>query len=311
MTNSVALCEIIEEYGLKVLTEDVDIKSKMIYNSEINRPALQLAGFYDYFDEDRIQLVGKVETAYLLKITPRQRRDTLERLFKRKLPAVIICRGIEPFPEMLKNANENGVPVLQSDESTANFMAEIMRWLHDKLAEKIMTHGVLVDIYGEGVLIMGESGIGKSEAALELIQRGHRLVADDSIIIKRVSSETLIGSCPEVIQNFVELRGIGIVDVRQLFGVQSIKATQAIDLVIKLESWDSSKFYDRLGMTEEYAEILGNKIVCNHIPIRPGRNIAIICESAAINNRQKKMGYNAAHVLSARVLENMNKKNND
>jgi HPr kinase/phosphorylase len=244
----------------------------------------------------------------LQKITPEARDATLKRLFARKLPAVIVCRGIDPCPEMIKHATENDVPVLQSHESTANFMAEIMRWLHVRLAEQIMIHGVLVDIYGEGLLIMGESGIGKSEAALELIQRGHRLVADDSVIIKRVSSETLIGSCPDVIQNFVELRGIGIIDVRQLFGVQSIKATQSIDLVIKLEFWDGNKIYDRLGMTDEHTEILGNKIVCHHIPIRPGRNIAIICESAAINHRQKKMGYNAARVLSERVAENMSRK---
>ena len=299
--------QIIDEYQLRVLTSNVDIARRTILHPEVNRPALQLAGFYDYFDSDRLQLMGMVEQAYLEKLTEDARRETFDRLFKHKIPCLVICRGIEPFPEMLNSANENDVPVLQYDDSTTEFMSEIIRWLRVQLAECITMHGVLVDIYGEGVLIVGESGIGKSETALELIQRGHRLVADDAVEIKRASRQTLIGSSPEVIRHYIELRGIGIVDVRQLFGVQSIKVTQSIDLVIKLETWDNHKEYDRLGLEDEYIEILGNNVVCHAIPIRPGRNLAIICESAAINHRQKKMGYNAAEQLNERVMANMNK----
>jgi HPr kinase/phosphorylase len=218
---------------------------------------------------------------------------------------IIICRGLAPFPEMLEYADEFQVPLLGSPDSTTDFMGEAIRWLKVHLAPRITLHGVLVDIYGEGVLIMGESGIGKSETALELIKRGHRFVADDAVEVKRVSHQTLIGSCPELIRYFIELRGIGIIDVKQMFGVESIKATQSIDLIIKLELWDKKKKYDRLGLREEFLDILGNNVVCHSIPIRPGRNLAIICESAAINHRQKKMGYNAAKILNERVISNM------
>ncbi len=309
--NSVKLQNIIDEYKLTVLTKKADVSDKTIYHPEVNRPALQLAGFYDYFDEDRLQLIGMVEYTYLSKMDNESRLATLRKLFSYKLPGLVICRGMEAFDGMIEIAEENNVPILQSDKSTTDFIGEVLRWLKVELAPCITLHGVLVDIYGVGVLIMGESGIGKSETALELIHRGHRLVADDAVEIKRVSQQTLIGSCPAVIRYFIELRGIGIIDVQQMFGVESIKATQTIDLVIKMEIWDKNKEYERLGLTEEYTEILGNNVVCHSIPIRPGRNLAIICESAAINHRQKKMGYNAAEVLNNRILENMSKKKNE
>ncbi|MDR1532664.1 MAG: HPr(Ser) kinase/phosphatase [Clostridiales bacterium] len=297
---SVTLAEIIAEFKLVTLTSGADTPEGVITHTDINRPALQLAGFYDYFDSARVQVIGMVEYSYLQKLDQLSRSQTLEKLFQHKIPCMVICRGLKPFPEMLLFGDRYGVPVLSSDWNTAEFMAESIRWLKVQLAPRVTIHGVLVDVYGEGILILGESGIGKSETALELVKRGHRLVADDAVEIKRVSNQTLIGSCPELIRYFIELRGIGIIDVRKMFGVQAIKVTQSIDLVIKLELWDSSRQYDRLGLKEEYMELLGNVVVMNAIPIRPGRNTAIICESAAINHRQKKMGYNAAQALMER-----------
>lgn len=307
---SVELKDIIEKFQLINLTPEISFEHIKITHSDINRPALQLAGFYDYFDSERVQVIGKVEHTYLSKMEVSFRNQVLEALFCFKIPCLILCRELDPFPEMLFYARKNGVPILQSAETTSSFMAELIRWLRVELAPRISVHGVLVDIYGEGILIMGESGIGKSETALELIKRGHRLVADDVVEIKRVSAQTLLGSSPEVIRHFIELRGIGIIDVKELFGVESVKDQQTIDLVIKLELWDPSKEYDRLGLNEEYMEILGNRVVCHSLPIRPGRNLAIIAESAAINHRQKQMGYNAAQELNDRVMGNIQKKRN-
>ncbi len=305
--SSVSVAELVKEYKLKNLTPTVDLADKNINYAEINRPALQLSGFFDYFDSDRLQIIGLVEYTFITKMSPEFRNEILKKIFNYKIPCIVFCRNLEPLPEMLMYANENNVPILQTEESTTDFMGEIIRWLKVQLAPSIVMHGVFVDIYGEGVLIMGESGIGKSETALELVKRGHRLVADDAVEVKRVSQQTLIGSCPEVIRYFIELRGIGIIDIREMFGVQSVMATQSIDLVIKLETWDNKKEYDRIGLNEEYMDILGNSVVCHAIPIRPGRNLAIICESAAINHRQKKMGYNAAEELNKRILGQMNK----
>jgi HPr kinase/phosphorylase len=295
----------ISEFNLVMLAEKVGVSGKQMTHAEINRPALQLAGFYEYFDADRLQIIGLVEYTYLQKMEQSLRCETLRKIFAHKVACIVLCRSLAPFPEMVSLAEEFDVPLLGSPDSTTDFMGEVIRWLKVHLAPRITLHGVLVDIYGEGVLIMGESGIGKSETALELIKRGHRFVADDAVEVKRVSHQTLIGSCPEIIRYFIELRGIGIIDVRQMFGVESIKATQSIDLVIKLELWDKKKKYDRMGLREEFMDILGNNVVCHAIPIRPGRNLAIICESAAINHRQKKMGYNAAQILNDRVMENM------
>ena len=305
--NAVPINVLIEEFTLTNFTPEVDISDKVIEHAEINRPALQFAGFYEYFDSHRLQIVGLVEYAYLNKLEESVRKERIKEMFDSGIPCLVLCRGLEPFPEMLVFAINKDIPVLGYNASTTEFMGEIIKWLKVWLAPQVTLHGVLIDIYGEGVLIMGESGIGKSEAALELIKRGHRLVADDAVEVKKVSAQTLIGTCPEVIRYFIELRGIGIIDVRQMFGVESVKETQNIDVVIKLEIWDDKKEYDRLGLTEDYIEILGNKVICHSIPIRPGRNLAIICESAAVNHRQKKMGYNAAKVLNERVVENINR----
>ena len=234
--------------------------------------------------------------------------EAFERFVASKIPCVIFSTKTEPDEDMINLAIKYDVPIFVTDQTTSTFMAEIIRWLNVELAPCISIHGVLVDVYGEGVLIMGESGIGKSEAALELIKRGHRLVSDDVVEIRRVSDATLVGSAPDITRHFIELRGIGIIDVKTLFGVESVKDTQSIDLVIKLEEWDKDKEYDRLGLEEEYTEFLGNRVVCHSLPIRPGRNLAVIVESAAVNHRQKKMGYNAAQELYRRVQENMSKK---
>lgn len=301
----VPLEAMVKEFDLQQLTPCVDISKIEIRHPEVNRPALQLTGFYHHFDSDRVQIIGMVEYAYLEKIGETERDRTFSKLFKCKLPCLVLTRGLKPFPELLIHAEINEIPIFSCDTSTSEFIAEVIRWLKVKLAPTVTLHGVLVDIYGEGVIIMGESGIGKSEAGLELIRRGHRLVADDAVEIRRVSASTLIGTCPNVIQYFIELRGVGIINIKQMFGVEAVKATQNIDLILKLENWDEKKAYDRLGLEEEYMEILGNKVICHSIPIRPGRNIAIICEAAAVNHRQKKMGYNAAKVLNERVLNNM------
>ena len=244
-----------------------------------------------------------------MKAMPQERQQEIYRKFLSfDIPAIVFCRDLEPDDLFKQIAMENEIPLLKTQKATSAFTAEIIKWLNVRLAPCISVHGVLVDIYGEGVLITGESGIGKSEAALELIKRGHRLVTDDAVEIRRVSEETLVGSAPDITKHFIELRGIGIVDVKTLFGVSSVKDTQNIDLVIRLEDWDKEKEYDRLGLEEEYTEFLGIKVVCHNIPIRPGRNLAIICESAAINHRQKRMGYNAAQELYRRVQESLAKR---
>jgi HPr kinase/phosphorylase len=299
----VPLTTVIAEYKLEILTPAVDVDSKVLKQANINRPALQLAGFFDYFDAERLQIIGMVEHTFLESLHESLRRENLERIFQHKIPAVVVCRGLKTFPEMLEFAKKYDVPILSTDYATTDFIAEIIRWMKVQLAPRTTMHGCLLDVYGVGTLIIGESGIGKSETALELIKRGHRFIADDAVEIRRVSAETLIGSCPENIRYFLELRGIGIIDIMQMFGVQSIKQTQTIELVISLENWDKNKIYDRIGAPEGFTEILGNKVNSHSVPIRPGRSLAIICESAAINHRQKKMGYNAAEVLTERVMK--------
>ena len=302
---SVKLTEIIEKMKLDNLTPEIDISKTKITQPDINRPALQMAGYFEHYEATRLQMIGYVEYTYMLSLEPKRQAEIYEKLLSYPIPAIIFCRELMPDDNFLAKAKEKGVPLLMTKKATSAFTAELIRWLNVKLAPCITVHGVLVDVYGEGVLITGESGIGKSEAALELIKRGHRLVTDDVVEIRKVSDETLIGTAPAVTKHFIELRGIGIVDVKTLFGVSSVKETQSIDLVIKLEDWDRDKEYDRLGLKEEYIEYLGNKVVCHNIPIRPGRNLAIICESAAVNHRQKKMGYNAAQVLYERVQANL------
>ena len=305
---SVALTKLIEKMKLENCTPDVDTNQIQITQTDVNRPALQLAGFFAHFDSNRIQVIGYVEHTYMSKMSEDQGVEVLSKIFEYKIPCIVFCRGLEVNPAFIELAQKYNIPILRTGRSTSSFMAEVIRWLNVELAPMISIHGVLVDVYGEGVMIMGESGIGKSEAALELIKRGHRLVSDDVVEIRKVSDDTLIGSAPDVTRHFIELRGIGVIDVKTLFGVESVKNTQSIDLVIKLEEWNKSAEYDRLGLEEQYTEFLGNKVVCHSIPIRPGRNLAIICESAAVNYRQKKMGYNAARELYNRVTSNLMKK---
>ena len=308
---SIKLEQIIEKMKLINLTPELDLSKIKIKQPDINRPALQLAGYFEHFEATRLQIIGFVEYTYMGSLPQERQREIYTRLLSCEIPAFVFCRELRPKELFMEIAMEYKVPLLMTKKATSAFMAEIIRWLNVKLAPCISVHGVLVDIYGEGVLITGESGIGKSEAALELIQRGHRLVADDAVEIRKVSDDTLVGSAPDITKHFIELRGIGIVDVKTLFGVSNVKDTQNIDLVICLEDWDKEKEYDRLGLEEEYTEYLGNKVVCHNIPIRPGRNLAIICESAAINHRQKKMGYNAAQELYRRVQESLAKRRDE
>nr|WP_330369752.1 HPr(Ser) kinase/phosphatase [Butyrivibrio sp. FCS014] len=269
--SSVSLKTIIEKMKLENLTPEIDVKKIRITQPDINRPALQLAGYFEHFEASRLQVIGFVEYTYMESFPQDKKEDMYREFLSFDIPGVVFCRELAPDPTFIKIAVEEKVPVFITKKSTSAFMAEIIRWLNVKLAPCISIHGVLVDVYGVGVLITGESGIGKSETAIELIKRGHRLVSDDVVEIRRVSDETLIGSAPDITKHFIEMRGVGIIDVKTLYGVSSVKETQNIDLVIKLEDWDKDKEYDRLGLEEEYTEYLGNKVVCHRIPIRPGR----------------------------------------
>ena len=302
---SVKMEKVVEKFKLENLTPDIDIKSIKISMPDVNRPALQMAGYFEHFDSSRLQVIGFVEYTYMEGISEEQKRVVYDKLMSYDIPCVVFCRELQPDPIFLEIAHKYNRPVFSTKKNTSVFMAEAIRWLNVKLAPCISVHGVLVDVYGEGVLITGESGIGKSEAALELVKRGHRLVTDDAVEIRKVSDETLVGSAPDVTKHLIELRGIGIVDVKALFGAASVKDTQSIDMVIRLEDWDKDKEYDRLGLEEEYTEYLGNKVVCYTLPIRPGRNLAVICETAAVNHRQKKMGYDAAQELYTRVQNSL------
>lgn len=304
---SVSIQRLIEKFELTNLTPQVDITDIKIHQPDINRPALQLAGYFEHFEETRLQIIGFVEYSYMENMTKKKKEEVYPKVVSEKTPCIIFCRGLNPDKYFLECAIKNNVPLLSTNKPTSTFMAESIRWLNVKLAPCISVHGVLVDVYGEGVLITGESGIGKSEAALELIKRGHRLVSDDVVEIRKVSDDTLVGSAPDITRHFIELRGIGIIDVKTLYGVSSVMDTTNINLVIRLEDWDKEKKYDRLGLEESYTEYLGNKVVCHNIPIRPGRNLAVICESAAVNHRQKKMGYNAAQELYQRVQNSLSK----
>lgn len=306
--STVKLQKVVEKMNLKNLTPEVDYTEREITIPDVNRPALQLAGYFDHFDYKRIQIVGYVEYTYLQTIPDERKVELYEKLLSYGVPCLVFTTDTEPDENLKRIAERTQTPIFGTSKKTSAFQAELIRWLNVELAPCISIHGVLVDVYGVGVLIMGESGIGKSEAALELVKRGHRLVTDDVVEIRKVSDDTLVGSAPGITKNLIELRGIGIVDVKMLFGVQSVKETQTIDLVITLEEWDKEREYDRLGLEENYTEFLGNKIVCHSIPIRPGRNLAIIVESASVNHRQKQMGYNAAEELYRRVQKNLTRK---
>lgn len=307
----VALIRLIEKMKLENLTPETEVKGIRITKPDINRPAMQLTGYFEHFDETRLEIIGFVEYSYMESLSEDRKREIYEEFLSHDIPAIVFCRDLKPDPTFREAAARHRIPLLATKKTTSEFMAEVIRWLNVQLAPCISVHGVLVDVFGEGVLLTGESGIGKSEAALELVKRGHRLVTDDVVELRKVSDDTLVGSAPDVTKNLIELRGIGIVDVKALFGASAVKETQSVDLVIRLEEWDKDKEYDRLGLEENYTEYLGNKIICYNIPIRPGRNLAVICESAAVNHRQKKMGYNAAQELYTRVQRSLARKRDE
>lgn len=298
---NVSLQKIIDEFKLETIYIHKDANELLIEENDVNRPGLQLMGFYEYFNPERIQIIGKMEYAYLSTIDEKTRYERLQRLFSQKLPALIITRELPYFAEMLELSKLYEVPLLRSKESTSNFMSGLIAFLNLNLAPRITRHGVLIEIYGEGVFITGESGVGKSETAIELVKRGHRLVADDAVEIRKVSNISLVGSSPDNIRHFLELRGIGIINARRLFGIGAVKMTEKLDLVVELEQWNPEKIYDRMGVDTEYVSLLGVKVPLLNIPVKPGRNLAVILEVAAMNNRQKKMGYNAAQELLNRL----------
>ena len=299
------LTKIIEEFELEKIYEPKDLESMMVDNTDVNRPGLQMVGFFDYFDNNRIQIMGKVEFTYLEQLHVEERAKKIEMLMSQRIPALIITRGLQIFPEMLELAEKYNVPLLRSETGTSAFMSALIAFLNVQLAPRRTRHGVLVEVYGEGIRILGESGVGKSETAIELVKRGHRLVADDAVEINRVSDKTLVGSSPEIIRHFVELRGIGIIDVKEIFGIGAVKDTESIDMIIHLEPWEDGKQYDRLGMVDEFTNIMGINVPSLTIPVKLGRNLAVIVEVAAMNNRQKRMGYNAAVELNNRLMNQM------
>ena len=278
-------------------------KEVLIDTADLNRPGLQITGFFDYFDPSRIQVFGMVENTYLAGLSSEVRYNRLKRLFEKQISAVILTRNSNASAEMLKLAEEFETPMLRTSQPTSSFTSSLNAYLNVELAPRITRHGVLVEVYGQGVLILGESGVGKSETAVELIKRGHRLVADDAVEIKKVSSKSLIGVSPDIIRHFIEIRGIGIVDVKNIFGMGAVKESEKIDMIIHLEAWEKGKQYDRLGLVDEYTNILGLDIPSLTIPVKPGRNLAVIFEVAAMNNRQKRMGYNAAEELNRRITD--------
>ena len=299
---SVDLQKVIREMKLDKLYYPKDKKIEIV-TADLNRPGLQITGFFDYFDNKRIQVFGMVENTYLSGLTSEERYNSLKRLFEKDISAVILTRSGNASAEMLRLAEEFETPVLRTAQPTSAFTSTLNPYLNVELAPCITRHGVLVELYGQGVLILGESGVGKSETAVELINRGHRLIADDAVEIKKVSSKSLVGFSPDIIRHFIELRGIGIVDVKNIFGMGAVKESEKIDLIIHLEAWEKGKQYDRLGLVDEYTNILGLDIPSLTIPVKPGRNLAVIFEVAAMNNRQKRMGYNAAEELNRRITE--------
>ena len=292
----VTLKKIIEDCNLETLFTPRDAEEILVHTMDINRPGMAFGGFFEFFDPDRLQIIGKGEESYLFSLSQEVREKRLRDFVSYAPVAIIIARNLD-IPELKALCEEYEVPLLRSSQGTSELMAAIIAFLNVQLAPRITRHGVFVEVYGEGVLLTGDSGVGKSETAVELLKRGHRLIADDAVEIRRVSAKTLVGSAPENIRHFIELRGIGIVNVRRIFGMGAVKLTEKIDMVIEMEPWDSSKAYDRMGLENDYIDILGNKVPRVTIPVKPGRNLAIVIEIAAMNNRQKKMGYNAAQEL--------------
>ncbi|MGI5987779.1 MAG: HPr(Ser) kinase/phosphatase [Dysosmobacter sp.] len=287
-------------FGLEVLNRGSDYETALLTITDVNRPGLQFHDFYDYFDPRRLQVIGKAEVTYLKSLSDEQRRKCFDDLFLYDIPALVISRGLDCFPECLESAEQHEKTILRTEETTVDFTSHAIEYLNRALAPCVTRHGVLLDIYGEGVMITGDSGVGKSETAIELIMRGHRLVADDAVELRRISNQ-LIGTAPEVIRHYIELRGIGVIDVRQLFGMRTVKTESQLDLIVHLEPWDQTKFYDRLGIEDHFTEIMDVKVPIVTIPVRPGRNLASIVEVAALNNRHRRYGYNAAQELARRV----------
>ncbi len=302
---SVSLSDIQREFKLEILNEPDNMNEIMITNNEINRPSLQIAGFFEYFDNTRMQVIGKVEISYLERMTSDMRMSALDALFREDIPAVVITRDMEPPEEMMHLVKKYNLPFMRTHMSTSRFVSALIAYLNLHLAPRLTMHGVLVEVYGEGILLLGDSGVGKSETAIELVKRGHRLVADDAVEIKRVSDISLVGNAPDIIRHFVELRGIGIIDVKMIFGMGAIKQAEKIDMIINLEQWKEKKQYDRLGLNTEYNNILGVDVPALTVPVKPGRNLAVVVEVAAMNNRQKKLGYNAAEELNKRLMNEM------
>ncbi len=298
---SIKLSEIVEKYKLQIVHAPENFDEILVYRSDLSRPGLPFTGFYEDFESERLQLIGNMEHSYLASLTPEKRRASLKKFFSYNVKALIVTSSLEIFPELLEEAQASNTPLLLTESLTSDFMAAATSGLHVSLAERITQHGVLVEVYGEGVLILGDSGIGKSETAIELVKRGHRLIADDAVEIKKVSAITLVGSAPSLIKHYVELRGIGIVDVRRIFGMGSVKESEKIDLIINFENWVQGKMYDRFGLDSEFTEILGINIPSITVPVKPGRNLAVIIEIAAMNHRQKKMGFNTAAEFEERL----------
>ncbi len=298
---SIPLKKLVEEFQLDIAFASTDYEKIRLTVEDVARPGLQLAGYFDHFEPMRLQVMGNVEMSYLFKLTQEERNVTFDRLFSYKFPALLVCRGLSVDEDCLEIAKKHNVTVLRSTEATSTIVSAIIAYLKSALAPSITRHGVLVEVYGEGLLLIGESGIGKSEAAVELLKRGHRLIADDAVEIRKVSSDSLVGASPELIRNYVELRGIGIVNVAKLFGMGAVKAENQIDLVVNIVHWKPEAVYDRLGLEDQHMEILGVELPMNTIPVRPGRNLAVILEVAAMNNRQRKMGYNPAKEFSEQI----------
>ena len=294
---TVSLEKIVNEFSLKVLNAPTALSEILISSNEINRPGLQMAGYYEFFDERRIQIIGKSEESFIERFTPEKAEQRIRDFFGKKPSAVVVCRDLEFGDKYIEIAKECGIPLLQTGESTSAFSAALIAFLNLNLAPRMTQHGVLVEVYGEGILLMGDSGVGKSETAIELVKRGHRLIADDAVEIRRVSDKSLVGTAPDNIRHFIELRGIGIINASRIFGAGAVKLTEKIDLVINIEQWDVTKMYDRIGLEQQTTEILGLKVPSLTIPVKPGRNLAVIIEVAAMNHRQKKLGYNAAEDL--------------
>ena len=299
----IELHKIAEEFHLEWIVQPQNYMEIKLDTPEVNRPGLALAGFFDAFEPERIQLIGKAEKKYLASVDENAKNRKLEFLVEARPVAILYTTSLEVDEALIARASAIGVPVLRTAQTTSSIAAGMIASLNQHLAPRITRHGGLVEVYGEGLLLLGESGIGKSEAAIELVKRGHRLIADDAVEIKRVSDKTLVGAAPELIRHYVELRGIGLVDIRRLFGMGSVKLTERINLVVQLEAWEEGKMYDRLGMDEETIDILGIKVPCITVPVAPGRNLAIILEIAAMNNRQKRMGYNTAEEFNKKLIE--------